>query len=88
MIIHWKAVDQYSTVVLFVFQFYPLCNFGKFISFGLGTVRRERVKKENEGAIHSSAFCCSSADIFYAGAEKNIMLWVELITVLLLLGKA
>ena len=33
-----EAVEQYFTVVLFVFQFYPVCN------FGLGTVRSERVK--------------------------------------------
>ena len=39
MTIHWKAVEQYFTVILFVFQF---CNFGKFINFGLGTVRSER----------------------------------------------
>ena len=26
---HWKADEQYFTVVLFnVFQFYPVCNFG------------------------------------------------------------
>ena len=41
--IHWKAVEQYFTVVLFVSQFYPVWNFGKCISFGLGTVRSERV---------------------------------------------
>ena len=41
MNIRWKAVEQYFTVVLFVFQFYPVCNFqsGKFIDFGLGAVR-------------------------------------------------
>ena len=38
MTIHWKAVEQYVTVVLFVFQFYPVC-----VSFGLGTVRTEKV---------------------------------------------
>ena len=33
MTIHWKAVEQYFTVVLtFVFQFYPGCNFGKFLN--------------------------------------------------------
>ena len=42
MTIHWKAVEQYFTVVLFVFQCYPLCSFDRFINFGLGTVRRER----------------------------------------------
>ena len=30
-------------MTLFIFQFYPVCYFGKFISFGLGTVRSERV---------------------------------------------
>ena len=36
MTIHWKAVEQYFTVVLFVFQFYPVCNFAKSFSvFGL-----------------------------------------------------
>ena len=29
----------YSTVVLFVFQFYPVRNFGKCINFGLGAER-------------------------------------------------
>ena len=31
-------------MVLFAFQFYPVCNCGKFITFGLGFVRSERVK--------------------------------------------
>ena len=39
-----EAVEQYSTVVLFVFRFYPVCKFGKFINFGPGTVRSERGK--------------------------------------------
>ena len=30
-------------MVLFVLQFSPVCNFGKFDHFGLGTVRSERV---------------------------------------------
>ena len=37
MTIHWKAVEQYFTVVLFVFQFNPVCN------FGIGTVMSERI---------------------------------------------
>ena len=41
MTIHCKAVKQYF--MLFVFQFYPVCNFGKCINFGLGTVMSERV---------------------------------------------
>ena len=44
MTIHWKAVEQHFSVVLFVFQFCPVCNFGKFINFGLATVRSEKVK--------------------------------------------
>ena len=36
-----KAVEQYFAVVLFVVQFYPVCNVGKFSNFG--TVKRERV---------------------------------------------
>ena len=27
MTIYWKAVEQYFTVVLFVFQFFLVCNF-------------------------------------------------------------
>ena len=45
MTIHWKAVEQYFTVRLFVFQLYIVCNFRKFINFGLGTVRNEMVKE-------------------------------------------
>ena len=34
-------------MVLVVFQFNPVCNFGTFFKFGLGTVRSERVKSVN-----------------------------------------
>ena len=51
MITLWKAVEQYFTVVLFVFQFSLVCNFGKFIHFGLGTVRSEMVNKILDGLI-------------------------------------
>ena len=44
--IHWKAVEQYFTVVVVGFQFYPVCNFRKFNNFGLGSVRSERVKEK------------------------------------------
>ena len=37
MAIHWKAVEQYFTVVLFVFQFYLVCSFTKFINLWLIT---------------------------------------------------
>ena len=30
--------------MLFVYQFHPDCDFGRFINFGLGTVRSERIK--------------------------------------------
>ena len=30
-------------MVLFVFQFYPVCNFGKLITFRLGNARSERL---------------------------------------------
>ena len=43
MTIHLKAAEQYFTVVLFVSQIYPVCNFGKFINFGLSTVMSERI---------------------------------------------
>ena len=46
--LQYYHVEQYFTVVLFVFQFYPVCNFGKFISFGLGTIRSERVKQQRK----------------------------------------
>ena len=45
-------------MVLYVFQFYPVCNFGNFINFGLGTVRSERVKLEVPG---DKCRCNSSA---------------------------
>ena len=31
--------------MLFAFQFYPVCNFGKFINFGLSAVMSESVAK-------------------------------------------
>ena len=36
------AVFYCGAVCLF-FQSYPVCNFGKFVNFGLGTVRSARV---------------------------------------------
>ena len=36
-------------MVLFGFQFYPVCNFGKLSNFGFDTVRIERVNE---------ALCC------------------------------
>ena len=37
MVIRWKAV--YFIVVLFVFQFYLVCNFGTFINLDLALLR-------------------------------------------------
>ena len=41
MTIYWKAVEQYFTVVLLFF--FSISDFGKFISFELGSVSVERV---------------------------------------------
>ena len=43
---HWKAVEQYFTVVLFVFRFYSVCNLRKIFNFGHSAVRSERVKSQ------------------------------------------
>ena len=50
--IHWNAVDKYFIVVLFVSQCQPICYFGTFINFGLGTVKSERVN--DSGRINHS----------------------------------
>ena len=44
MTVSWKTVEQYFTVVMFALQFYSVCNFGKFINFGLRAVRSEKGK--------------------------------------------
>ena len=38
-----EGCEQYFTVVLFVFQFYPVSNFGTYINFRLGTFMSEWV---------------------------------------------
>ena len=43
MTIHWKAVNERYFIVTAVY-IYPVCNFGNFINFGLGTLRSERIK--------------------------------------------
>ena len=42
----WPLITKLSisTLVLFVFRFFPACNFGKFDDFGFGGVRSERIK--------------------------------------------
>ena len=39
-------------MVSFRFQFYPVCNFGKFINFGLGIVRSLRAKFSHERKLN------------------------------------
>ena len=57
-------------MVLFVFQFCLVCNFRKFINFGLGTVRSERVKHVN---CYMPLFTCSSSnEEGIAGDEDRI----------------
>ena len=51
MTIHWKAVQQFFTVVLFGFQFYLVCNFGKFIDFLLGLSGVKGLMKPRQGVI-------------------------------------
>ena len=53
MTIHWKAVEQYFTVVLFVFQFYPVCNFGKFIKFGLALSEVNLITPSNKSETNT-----------------------------------
>ena len=51
--------NPYFTVVLFVFQFYPVCKFGEFINFGLGTVRSERVNPQRPNSDLSKTSHCN-----------------------------
>ena len=43
-------------MALFVFRFSPVCNFGKFFSFGLGTVRSEVINFQNETPFSEFSF--------------------------------
>ena len=56
MTIRWKAVEQYFTVVVFVFQFSLVCNCWIFINFVLSThsVRSGRVNKDTTFHFYSS----------------------------------
>ena len=47
------------TVVLFVFQFHPVCNFGEFITTGLDTVRSV-VSHVTSHAFCTYIMCCLS----------------------------
>ena len=51
-----ESFEQYFTVLLYVFQFYPVCNFGKFINFGLSTARNERFNQACSVETYSHRF--------------------------------
>ena len=73
MSIHWKAVEQFFTVALFVFQFYTVCNFGKFITSGLGTVRSERVKVADNSSKHFFLYESGPLHNTIPAVQKTIM---------------
>ena len=67
MTIHWKAVEQHFTMVLFVFQFYPDCNFGKFVNLGFGTLRNEltlniNFSKNNDNLLSGNSKTSKATD--------------------------
>ena len=43
--------SDHFTVMLFVFQFYPVYNFGIFIDFGLRSLRSERINDHSQGEM-------------------------------------
>ena len=49
MTIHWKAVEKYFSVVLFVCHFCHVCNFGEFV-----TLASERVNIPCETLTHTN----------------------------------
>ena len=63
------TVEQYLSVVLFDFQIYPVCNFGKSINFGVSTVRSERVTMF---VVKFEAMCFNLVDVvqFYLCFEQ------------------
>ena len=89
MTIHWKAVAQYFTVVLFVFQFSPVCYFEKNINFGFGTVRSERIKQQGAplSSKHIQLIATRRSNVTYNVSSKeslsNGVLSNSIITLLL-----
>ena len=62
----WRAltsrVELYFTVALFVYQYYPVCSFGKFISFGLqlsGVKGLKVIKGASYNVHHDAKPMCS-----------------------------
>ena len=74
MTIHWKSVEQCYSVVLFDFQFYPVCYFGKFINFTLGTVRSERVNATKSFHKYNSKLKVQQHNIISRIQESNIII--------------
>ena len=58
-----KAIAQYFAMVLFVsfFKFTPVCNFGKFCNFGLGSVLNESVNETHKSVNPNEETSCESA---------------------------
>ena len=52
--IHCKAVEQYFILVLL----YLICNFGKIVSFRLGTVKSKRVKAKAKNMAMAGYIRC------------------------------
>ena len=50
MTINWKAVEQYSNVLLFVFQIYPVCDFKTWYSYKALTVEVNLQEAETNSA--------------------------------------
>ena len=46
MTIHWKAVGQYFSVVLFVCHFCDVCTFGEFVTLGSETLSHTNFQEE------------------------------------------
>ena len=56
--------------MLFVFQFYPVGNFGTSIKFRLGTVRSERVKMADMMVWHNSTTNAGLFQLCYKGHHQ------------------
>ena len=74
MTIHWKTVEQYFTVVQFIFKFFPVYNFGKFINFRLESVRSERVKIKNVSSVLEEECVMVSVCILYPVGNLHFIL--------------
>ena len=64
MTIHRNAVERHFTACFF--QFYLVCNFGKSINFGLGSVRTELVHSEVKECGHVFLMVVESNEILHS----------------------